>query len=644
MSDTARLVIPHPGVRLADLARSVYAAAGAGDPPDLQGDEQVLADRVAETVLGSFDDLSAEDQAILVDTASVIVDQLYAHLPLKRARYAIDPIQRLRLLRRRCGIDPPAAIHRELSDVFTRLRDAHTRYVGPTSLDGCVAYLPFLVEEYGPAGDRHYVVSFVAPRSVPADSGFVAGVEALSWNGVPFARAVEVVSDLFVGSHADARRARGIESLTQRALQYAPLPDEHWVIIGYRTTRGTEHELRFDWRVFVPDASEAEEPTDPVPPAAALGVDLEGRAVQRSRRSLFAGPAATRRRRSVAREITSTSDTLAASVIDSRLGKLGYLRIWNFSVPDDGAFVQEVKRVLERMPDRGLIIDVRNNPGGLIWAAERMLQLLTPSPIQPTRFSLPVSELTRHLANDDLAGADLVPWQQSIEEAVGTGEAYSRPVPLTDVRLTNDLGQCYGGPVVCIADARTYSSGDLFSAGFIDNEIGPLITVGAATGGGGANVWTYRLVQSRLRSSGILPDQLPDGCTFSFAFRRATRAGSNEGRPIEDVGVSGSLEYVMTRRDVMNGNVDLLATAVDVLATQRHSRMKATVARDKESLSVRSSGIEAMFVTIDGSSTSTVAVDGARTTVDLPDRWDVVDLEGWGAGQVLQRRRINRDR
>ena len=105
-------------------------------------------------------------------------------------------------------------------------------------------------------------------------------------------------------------------------------------------------------------------------------------------------------------------------------------------MPDDGAFVQEVSRVLERMPDRGLIIDVRNNPGGLIWAAERMLQLLTPSPIQPTRFSLPVSELTRHLANDDLAGADLVPWQLSIEEAVGTGEAYSRPVPLTDVRLT----------------------------------------------------------------------------------------------------------------------------------------------------------------------------------------------------------------
>ena len=118
-------------------------------------------------------------------------------------------------------------------------------------------------------------------------------------------------------------------------------------------------------------------------------------------------------------------------------------------MPDHGAFVAEVRRVLERMPDRGLIIDVRNNPGGLIWAAERMLQLLTPSPIQPTRFSLPVSELTRHLANDDLAGADLVPWQLSIEEAVGTGEvvlpacpAHRRPAHATTWASATAVRSC----------------------------------------------------------------------------------------------------------------------------------------------------------------------------------------------------------
>ena len=40
------------------------------------------------------------------------------------------------------------------------------------------------------------------------------------------------------------------------------------------------------------------------------------------------------------------------------------------------------------LPDRGLIIDIRDNPGGLIWAAERLLQIFTPNTVQPTKFAL----------------------------------------------------------------------------------------------------------------------------------------------------------------------------------------------------------------------------------------------------------------
>jgi hypothetical protein len=647
----ARPVVPLPGVRLADLARHVYARAGAGDPPDLAGDALLLAEGLGDSIFAGIEGLGAEDQATLVDTATTLVEQLYTHLPLKRERYAIDPLRRLRLLRTRCGVDPPAAIHRELADVFLRLRDAHTRYVGPASLAGCVAYLPFFVEEYGPAGGRRYVVSKVTRSAIPAGSSFSAGVEAVSWNGVPFARAVEVVADQFVGSHPDARRARGIESLTRRAIQYVPLPDEHWVVVGYRTPAGDEAEIRLDWRVFTPDDAQVD-PPDPLPGAAALAIDHEGRAIQAANRDLVARragagrarPAGTSGRRpaGASTEVPTRSDALTASVLDTGLGPIGHLRIWNFSVADHEAFVLEVRRVLRALPDRGLVIDIRSNPGGVIWAAERILQLLTPSPIAPARFSLPVTELTRALVRDDVAGADLLSWQTSIEEAKLTGEPYSQPIPLTDPRRANDLGQCYGGPVVCIADARSYSCGDLFAAGFVDNEIGPLITVGAATGGGGANVWTYALAQARLRSAGLLPATLPAGCSFTFSFRRATRAGDQEGRPIEDVGVAGTLRYDMTRRDLMSGNADLTATAVEVLAAQRFSRMNVTRARDRRSLGVRTAGIDAVSVTVDGTGTSTTEVESGRATIALPEHWETVEVEGLGAGRVLQRRRVQR--
>ena len=46
-------------------------------------------------------------------------------------------------------------------------------------------------------------------------------------------------------------------------------------------------------------------------------------------------------------------------------------------MPTDSS--QEFIRLLAQMPDNGLILDVRGNGGGNIWAAERLLQTLTPS-------------------------------------------------------------------------------------------------------------------------------------------------------------------------------------------------------------------------------------------------------------------------
>lgn len=108
---------------------------------------------------------------LIIDQALVLLEQNYVNLPLKTAMHAVDPVARLRVLRRRTedGSEtyaPVVAFHAEMLDVFTSVRDLHTNYVLPDPFRGKLAFLPFLVEEYyeGPEGARvrRYAVSKVA--------------------------------------------------------------------------------------------------------------------------------------------------------------------------------------------------------------------------------------------------------------------------------------------------------------------------------------------------------------------------------------------------------------------------------------------------------------------------------------------------
>jgi hypothetical protein len=51
--------------------------------------------------------LLPEHRLVLIEQALVLLESTYVHLPLKRAMYAIDPIQRLRLLKYELEQTPP---------------------------------------------------------------------------------------------------------------------------------------------------------------------------------------------------------------------------------------------------------------------------------------------------------------------------------------------------------------------------------------------------------------------------------------------------------------------------------------------------------------------------------------------------------
>ncbi|MFE2104886.1 S41 family peptidase [Kitasatospora sp. NPDC059463] len=512
--------------------------------PDSTGLDAFLAGAAA-------DPLPLADRYRLLTAARVLVEELYVHLPLKRARYATDPVQRLRLLERRVPALSELQFHAELAAVFRDLRDLHTVYQLPSPYRGQVAVLGFLVECYHDEdGTPHYPVSRIDDSLRHAD--FDAGVELELWNGVPVERAVERSAAAQVGCSPDARLARGLESLTLRPLRTAPPPDERWVLLTYRTPDGRQRETRVPWRVRSADRHNGRD-QDPVPTLVThLGIDAGNEAARQAKRALFAPAPA---RRSAAR---APRDVLAYRRTRGRR-PYGYLRIYSFNVASARRFAERVAALAAGAPADGLVVDVRGNPGGNILAAEAALRVLGTGPVAPVRFSLPTTRTALALAR---ANPAFRPWAPSIRDAVESGEPYSQGFPLTDPDAVAEGLPRYPGPTVLIVDALTYSAADIFAAGFADNGLGPVLGTAATTGAGGANVWTYELLGVWLPEL-LVP--LPRGAGFRVALRRATRAGGNTGVPLEDFGVAADPLHRLTRRDVLGHNQDLLAAAALLL-------------------------------------------------------------------------------
>lgn len=606
----------------------------------------------------------------LLDGVERVIEDVFAHLPLKRARYGIDPVQRLRILRTQLHELSPTAFHNAVADVITRLRDAHTRYQGPASLERKVAALPFLIEMIGSTEAPQYIVTKVGGG---LRAPFQPGVLLEYWNGVPIDRAVAMYSDREVGGRPDSERANAVLTLTLRSLQYGPPPDEHWVVVGYRRVTaagkpvGPVREIRIPWRVIDPGDIDATL-GDGVAHRVAAGrarqavalrrtraVNVATEAVRQAKMLLFApaslstkglaptAATAARRRQFSARAgiiETSIPQTLKVTTIDAPGGPYAHLRIWAFDTEQD-LFIDELLRIIPSLPENGCIIDIRGNPGGFIWAAEQALQLFTPHTIQPTRFSVLATRFTRALSALPSMGEELAPWRESLEAAVRSGELYSQPIPITTPADCNAIGQRYSGPVLLVGDATTYSAGDLFAAGFVDNKLGPFLCVGSATGAGGANVWDYDELRSAVRGSPLALPVLPAGIGMTFAFRRATRSGDSEGLTIEDVGVAGT-PYAMTRDDVMHGNRDLIATCVKILRKQLASALRAAVSSEERTLAVSTRGLDRLDVEFDGHPASTHILRGnTALTITYAASTAVVELTGFMGDIVRQRRRLD---
>lgn len=525
--------------------------------------------------------LSRKQRLRIVEQALLLLEMNYVHLPLKRAMHAIDPIQRLKLLKFRLiemkegELSTPIQFHKSIMEIFASTRDLHTMYLLPAPFKDKVAYLPFLVEQYfEPTKKGEMRERFMVSRVVgdfyqtltnpgPEVLGFEPGVEVLFWNGVPIRRAIEVNGESQAGSNREARFARGLDNLTIRPLDASLPPDESWVALTYRSRSGETLTLKQEWLVYISDAMEVEPLATKSTKKKRAAIDIKKTKINRLRKALFA-PLEVRVRKAF-------ENIFYADIRKVGGRDLAYIRLFSFDVDDAEEFVEEFARVIKApgFPQDGLIIDVRGNGGGKIRAGERLLQLFTPRKIKPELFEFINTPLNLEICRRAPKQWNLDRWVDSIAEAVITGATYSNGFPLNSEQSCNDIGQIYHGPVVLITDALSYSTTDIFAAGFQDNEIGEVLGTSDNTGAGGANVWWYADLMNAigsLRRSPFRP--LPRGADLLVAVRRSIRVGRHAGRPLEELGIVPDHRHFMTKRDLLGRNEDLIEKAAEILRSK----------------------------------------------------------------------------
>lgn len=208
-----------------------------------------------------------------------------------------------------------------------------------------------------------------------------------------------------------------------------------------------------------------------------------------------------------------------------------------------------------------------------------------------------------------------------------------------------------------ITDALCYSTTDIFAAGFQDHDVGTIIGVHGNTGAGGANVWDYELLRLFVpgENSPFLP--LPQGAQFRVAVRRTTRVGARSGQPLEDLGVQPDLAYQLTFNDLMQGNVDLIEFASQVLSKKtvcslNAAALKSTGAAGPRKIRLEASAVDRVDIYLNRRPWKSMDLPSSKQpvkrTLTLPPgpgkkkkpKGTLMELQGFREGKLVAARRV----
>lgn len=504
---------------------------------------------------------SSEARNYLVRQLIIVIQDYYVHLPIKRAAFAIDPIQELELLLdAQAANSPELVFFQQILNIINKLKDRHTTITLPEPWTRLVAYVPIMVEKCYEKGKPIYIISKKLFGYVNDD--IILGTRITHWNGTPIDLYLrDVLATASQGANDSAAEDLALANLTLRPLAYSIPPSEDWATISCITPENSYQTISLPWKFFVEPSGLPQTSLKNSGSANNLLIGLDERMqyINLYNKQFYSSKNTPEQPKEVT-ILKYLDDYLKYGVINTELGESAYLRFFSFEVGEVTTFISQIIDILKNFPQDRLIIDLRGNPGGIIPAGQSLVQLLSFKPIKTSQVSFRNTRGTRSFANLSY----FAPWKESFNIMSAAGETYTQDFSLTD--LSNLPDYRYPGRVALIIDSLSYSTCDFFAADFKDNEVGPIIGTSARTGGGGANVWTYSLLSQYARLSGGTPlEPLPNEMSMNISMRRAIKTGDNHGLPIENFGTQADFVHKLTYNDLINNNIDLLKFTLEKL-------------------------------------------------------------------------------
>ncbi|HEX4274042.1 MAG TPA: S41 family peptidase [Bryobacteraceae bacterium] len=411
----------------------------------------------------------------------------------------------------------PSTFYRELLGIFAKFGDRHTQCQLPDPYLRTLVCLPFAVACFFENRELRIGVTGSALDELrPGDI-------LTAWNGRSLDCVLHEHCALQLGANPEARLAKAIQTLPFRPLGTMQAPEDAPIHLDYTDRAGNNRRIQLAWQAGVLNV-----------PLFASETDAEW----------------------------NSEGSLRLRAIQTSSGEFGMIRIGSF-YENPPIFLQTFLKCLERLPQDGLVLDLRGCEEGFVITAEQLLQLFTDQKTSPQPFEFRATRTIREIVANIPAFRE---WRDAFED----GKDYSGPRPLTSCEQANGVGRKYFGPVVVLVDALTYSSAEMFAAGIQDHGIGTIVGIASRTGGGGASPWSQQAICQFSGRDQFRP--VPEAPSFRVAARRSRRVGKNSGRLLEGVGIEPDIMYSLNRDDFCNQDRKLLETVGEILAKNKNKR------------------------------------------------------------------------
>lgn len=129
---------------------------------------------------------------------------------------------------------------------------------------------------------------------------------------------------------------------------------------------------------------------------------------------------------------------------------------------------------------KSLVIDIRNNGGGIAGMANKLPQLFSPMYFKNGKIKALVTQINSDIFKSGQAGEE---WKKAYS-LVAEGDRYTPLVQFDSDESCNTLGQAYFKPVGVFNNGKCYSACDFFSANMQDNDISIIFGEDGSTGAG----------------------------------------------------------------------------------------------------------------------------------------------------------------